>query len=59
MCLDDALVLDGLGVSSLSEQQTYCSQNDTFASTSFAGDDRESLIEVDIKFVNEGKILNV
>ena len=59
MSLDNTLVLDDLSISPLPEQQADCSQNDTLSSTSFASDDREPLIEVDIKFVDEGEILNV
>ena len=52
-------LLNGLPVGSLPQQQANGSENDAFASSRLTGDNREAVVEVDVQFVYQRKVLDV
>ena len=62
MSLNHATVLarlDGLAVGTVAQQQADGSEDDAFACTRFASDDREAWIQSYIQFVYERKVSNI
>ena len=62
MGLDDALLLAALhlrGIGAVAQQQTYGTNDDAFAGSGLACDDRETRAEVNVEFVDESKILDI
>ena len=62
VCLDDTLfcpLFYCLRISTLTKQQSYRTKDDALTSTSLTSDDRESLVQRDIKLINQRKVLNI